>query len=124
MPQKAFEFPYSPLGGFAREAEAILVCRPRPDIPELGDVLVRVEERGIVPEEPFEPAIHDAVIGVIAPRNPQQDVRIDQVRITHLTLYSTQAAIRRKDARGSALIVIVIDHAAGEVFAWHRGNLV
>jgi hypothetical protein len=60
------------------------IRRAGPDAPEFGDVLVRVIERGVVPEEPFKRTIYSLVIGIVTSRNPKQNIRVDQVRITHL----------------------------------------
>ena len=78
-----FEFSDFLLGGFPVEAEAVSVRRACPDIPEFSNVLVRIVKRRTLAQNPLKRIMHDLVIGIGASVNPQQDVRIDQVRVRH-----------------------------------------
>ena len=93
----AFEPTDFPLGGFACETEAVLVRRASPNIPELGDILVRVVKHRAILEQSFERAIYDPIRRIVAPRNTQQNVRINQVRRSHTRLHARLVENRSGD---------------------------
>ena len=54
--------------------------RARSHVPELGNVLMCVVQDGASFGQPCKGRIHDGVVRVIAPRDSEQDIGIDQMR--------------------------------------------
>ena len=80
-----------------RQAETVPVRRPRSYLPELGYILVRVVQNGPASDSLARATIHNGVVRVIAPRDSEKDIGVDQV--------------------SWELGMILIDHFAGERFA-------
>jgi hypothetical protein len=96
-----FKRTYFPVCVSDGQPEAVAICRPRTDIPELGDVLVRVVECDARLGEPGKRRVDDGVVRVVPPADAQQNIRVHQV------------------SGDRYLVVVLVNHLAGECLAGH-----